>query len=272
MAQLTTTDRTIRAQLKFASNSDHAGIFSNLDPSLNNQALVSHEVNMRNARHLSATSINAEGFELHHLPFADPDFANPAWQQSVYGPTLQAFVQDRTAAPHVVPFSSTYSMMIRETGRLVPGSATAADFIHCDQTPGSGEMYAKRTAGADIFSRFPRVQFFNVWRVMSPPPQDMPLAISDQRTVSRQDLVLSNAIEPGLTEPFENYTALYNPAQHWYYYPDLTPDDMILFKAWDSDPDGPFGCLHGAFQDPQVPDGTMPRSSIEARFLCFYEN
>jgi hypothetical protein len=30
---------------------------------------------------------------------------------------------------------------------------------------------------------------YNVWRVLSPPPQDMPLAVCDARTVAREDLV-----------------------------------------------------------------------------------
>ena len=31
---------------------------------------------------------------------------------------------------------------------------------------------------------------------------------------------------------------------------DLTPDEVIVFKGYDSDPAEPYGCLHGAFRHP----------------------
>ena len=37
----------------------------------------------------------------------------------------------------------------------------------------------------------------------------------------------------------ETYFAKYNPDQQWYYLSDMTPDDIVLVKVYDSDPDVP---------------------------------
>jgi hypothetical protein len=38
--------------------------------------------------------------------------------------------------------------------------------------------------------------------------------------------------------------------QRWYYFSDMAPDEMIVFKAWDSDPSVPISCPHTAFRLP----------------------
>ena len=55
--------------------------------------------------------------------------------------------------------------------------------------------------------------------------------------------------------------------QQWYYYPGMTPDDVLVFKSYDSD--GVIGrtCPHASFAHPN-PLGEL-RRSIELRVLCF---
>jgi hypothetical protein len=163
--------------------------------------------------------------------------------------------------------------LIRDSGKFVPGYAIAAAFVHIDQTLKSGKDFVDRYCDPEIVTRYPREsKIFNVWRAMTPPPQDVPLAICDQRTLDQRDWVQGSAVEPGMPGFVDNFTSVHNPAQRWHYFADLTPDEMIVFKAWDNGPNALMGCLHGAFQHPNVPKGTVPRVSAEIRFFCFFEN
>ena len=88
----------------------------------------------------------------------------------------------------------------------------------------------------------------------------------------KADWVLDAAREPGVDYATATYASVFNPRQRWYYFPDMTPDETIVFKAWDSSPDAPIGCLHAAFRDPFVPETATPRVSAETRYLCFFDS
>jgi hypothetical protein len=45
----------------------------------------------------------------------------------------------------------------------------------------------------------------------------------------------------------------------------------LAFKAWDSDPAQPFGCLQGAFRKPQAEPAAVPRVSAELRYIAFFD-
>jgi hypothetical protein len=266
------TATAVRAPLNFAANREGGGAFSNFDPSLNKQSLLAHEIELRDARHLhSPPKIDAEGFELHRLAFPDADLTNREWVNNVYGPQVAEYVKKLTGASHIMPFGG-FVAIIRDTGKLVPGRATAAEFIHIDHTPESFEAHLKHYCDPETIARYPRVQIFNVWRTLSPPPQDVPLAICDQRTLDSRDWVRQLAVEPGMHESYDSFSSLYNPGQRWFYFSDMTPEEMLVFKAWDNGSSVPTGCLHGAFRNPDVPSKTVPRISSEIRYFCFFES
>ncbi|KAE9367701.1 hypothetical protein N431DRAFT_71334 [Stipitochalara longipes BDJ] len=112
-----------------------------------------------------------------------------------------------------------------------------------------------------------RVRFLNVWRPISTPIQDCPLAMCDFRTVAPGDLVSADIIFPHYQD--EAYEVLYNPNQRWFYKKGMEWDDVLLFKLGDNSPhDAPL-CPHSAFMDPSVPQGTPSRVSIEVRSIIF---
>ena len=69
----------------------------------------------------------------------------------------------------------------------------------------------------------------------------------------------------------ETYAVTYNPAQRWYYFPRMMPDETVLIRCFDS---ARFGAArfsaHGAFDDPNTPEDAPPRESIETRALVFF--
>src|SRR3546814_8276607 len=59
-----------------------------------------------------------------------------------------------------------------------------------------------------------------------------------------------------------SYVLSFNPAQRWYYFPRLTPDEAILIKGYDSAEDGVARfTAHGAFDDPASPSDAPERES-----------
>jgi hypothetical protein len=64
----------------------------------------------------------------------------------------------------------------------------------------------------------------------------------------------------------------YNPNHRWFYFPEMTPDEALLLKCYDSATDGRtrFG-PHTAFVDPTTPADAAPRESIEVRTLVFHK-
>jgi hypothetical protein len=61
----------------------------------------------------------------------------------------------------------------------------------------------------------------------------------------------------------------YNPAQRWYFYPEMTGDEVLAFKLcefWKDEPDArPQNCFHTAFVDPATPADAEERQSCEHR-------
>ena len=115
---------------------------------------------------------------------------------------------------------------------------------------------------------------FNLWRVLSPPPQDVPLCVCDMRSLSPDDLVAADAIfdAPGRPEfGFEGYLLHYNPAHRWSWYSDMHRDEALVFRSFDSRGKVTHCVPHVAFENPDCPPGAEPRASIEVRGFAFYD-
>ena len=136
-----------------------------------------------------------------------------------------------------------------------------------------------------------RYAIINIWKNIDPhhPVMALPLGCVDATTVSMTDDL--RTLELHYTDRIgENYLACHPPPtrqqqqQHqWVYYPQMTPDEVLLIKQWDSagtnvttatttsrtDPDDAYTAtlaLHSAFIDPTTPpNNTIPRQSIEVR-------
>jgi hypothetical protein len=155
-------------------------------------------------------------------------------------------------------------------------NAKPARYPHADNTDASALELANLF---DIFvddfdlTAYRRWAMYNVWRAITPPPQDFPLAVCDARSVSATDEVTVTAITEELQGDIVHDTMSYvhNPAHRWYYFPDMTIDEVIVFKSGDSDPTGAVRVAHTAFTDPTCPPGVPTRASVEMRALAVFE-
>jgi hypothetical protein len=60
-----------------------------------------------------------------------------------------------------------------------------------------------------------------------------------------------------------------NPAHRWWYFPDMSCDEVLLVKFHDSDRSVAWRTPHTSCRDPRVVDAA-PRESIEFRTVAFF--
>lgn len=259
---MTVTQARVTGELNFAADRSPGGIWSNFSPHLRTQALLAQKIELRDARRLpTAPDLDREGFALARHPIENPDWTNESWVAETYTPASVELVRRLAGAAYAAPFHP--GVLLRDAaGR---NGAPAADFVHIDNTREAALHFFERAVPADIRRRYERVRVFNVWRATTPPPQDVPLAVCDQRTVDERDWVIGETVEPTMSEGAPYVASMANTAHRWYFFSDLTPDEVIVFKGFDSNPAEPFGCLHGAFRHPDPGAVTVPRGSAEMR-------
>jgi hypothetical protein len=155
-------------------------------------------------------------------------------------------------------------------------NAKPARYPHGDVTDVSGPEQAGGLVGLVPglkLEAFGRWALYNMWRSITPPPQDYPLAVCDDRTIGSDDGVPVIAITEirGIGDfEFETTGYLYNPKHRWCYFRDMTPDEVLVFKTHDSDPALAHRVAHTAFTDPTCPPGTPTRASVEMRALALF--
>jgi hypothetical protein len=210
--------------------------------------------------------------------------------------------------------------------------------VHVDQTPDAAAARVRRHLPDEADELLKgRYQIINVWRPISHPASDFPLAVIDWRTTSPEDFVRVDLLYPdrepkakqettstsaqsdsdtsaansssehdsdddrgheklpdptgyksteGYSVKGETFGVAPNPKHGFHYYKDMTPDEAMFIKCFDSrsewmnlpgwgNGEGVKGISHGtphtAFIDPQTPADAKGRQSIEVRCLVFYE-
>lgn len=217
-------------------------------------------------------SLDREGFELVRHPTVIRNFYDDEEVKRVYYPLAEAFIRATLRADRVVIFDHTVRRRVEGAPDIRgAGPRQPATRVHVDQTVASGANRVREHLPDEADELLKgRVQVINLWRPIRGPVRDTPLAMCDGQTVAEGDLVASDLIYPNRRG--ETYTVKYNPNHRWFYFPDMTPDEAILLKCYDSATDGRtrFG-PHTAFVDPTTPADAPARESIELRTLVFHK-
>lgn len=279
------TEREVRAAVNYIRNprssaSDPKLKFVTEDESLSTmQTLPGREMTIRSARGL-ATSLDREGFVLVRHVSRIADFGlieeDPATDQQ-YNNEMAALLREVTGG--------AFAMMLGGGKKRYGESATdrlaslinakPARYPHADNTDSSAQQlygHIAAAAGGQIPEGV-RWAMYNMWRAVSPPPQDFPLAVCDAMSAGPGDEVPVTAVTStrGAGDMRHDTTGfLYNPQHRWHYFPDMTRDEVIVFKAHDSLEGVTRRVAHTAFTDPTCPPGTPTRASVEARGLVFF--
>jgi hypothetical protein len=222
-------------------------------------------------------TLDREGFTLVTAPTAVGDFYDPGEVAGRYVAEARDLVRTLTGCAATALLNSP---VIRVSGRAGPrpaGTTFTGDFAHADFSAAAAVAMLERNlpqaeAAARMLSRF---CVLNVWRTFSGPPQDVPLALCDVRSVAPPDkqyceITMKTAMGDLLT--WENIAYYHNPAHRWWYCPDMTRDDAYVFRSFDSAPGHAEQVPHSAFVSESCPPSAPPRASIEVRVFAFFED
>jgi hypothetical protein len=219
-----------------------------------------------------------QGFALVRHRTAVRDFRESEEIQRVYLPEVETLLLDLTGARRVIMMrGGVLRFGERSQSYRSSFNSRPARFTHVDYTERSapGLLANLLSTAAPEFKPRGRYAGYNVWRVLAEPPQDVPLAVCDARTVELDDLVPGDAVfdAPGAPEfSFEAYLVRHSPRHRWSYFSGMKPDEALVFKAYDTDDTQPLRVPHCAFDDPSCPAGVPPRSSIEVRGFAFFDD
>ncbi|HUI60820.1 MAG TPA: CmcJ/NvfI family oxidoreductase [Steroidobacteraceae bacterium] len=232
-------------------------------------------VNIEDARaRQDPPSLEREGFALFGHRSVVQDFRDSAAVARIHPAEIEELILKLSGAARAVvssPGVLRFSERSADSGRL--NNSRPARFIHIDVSDPTARMFADRSRPSEVNRPPRRFAHYNVWRVLSPPPQDVPLAVCDARSLAPQDLVAADAIFDVQGQPewsFEGLVVRFNPAHRWSYFPNMHRDEVIVFKTNDSDPAHPHHVPHTAFDDPTCPPGAVPRASIEMRAVAYW--
>jgi hypothetical protein len=219
-------------------------------------------------------SLDREGFQLVDYPTAITDFMDRDKVNAEYPPEAAELVRQLTGAKFTMGLGVGLRFGVKRTDYEKSGDDQPARFPHADFTDTSAQGILDMV-GQTVES-YSRCAIYNVWRVFSEPPQDFPLAVCDARTALAQDEANAEAILdlPGTGDnPFRSMTVVYrpNPVNRWTYFSDMTVDEALVFKAYDSDTSRAGRVPHSSFVNPLAGPDAPSRSSIEARILAYFD-
>lgn len=240
-----------------------------------------YDVVIRNARQAGPFTPDEHGFALVRHETVITDWEANYGPDSAYAAEMAQAVAAITGADLVLPMGG----MIRTSGLTSATMQPPAAEAHVDFTTRSAAMVAERVYRKALpeGAGYDRFICFSFWRVLSPPPQDMPLALCEAGSVRDEEGTANTKVDvdeipvgDALFAPIEgeeNMVAAtifhHSPDHRWWYFPDMTTDEAIFIKFHDSDHSRAWRCPHTAFRDSSRPDANE-RRSMEFRGVAYF--
>ncbi|KAL7536334.1 hypothetical protein ACHAWF_005430 [Thalassiosira exigua] len=241
------------------------------------------KVHLRDARGNSDLTLDAASFQFvdHKTALSKEDFykidkyvdeePNEVLKEA-YFQEIEDLVKKTTGAEEAIVFDH----VVRNNKKTGPSGGYASS-IHVDFAASKCKRQFKELVGKLNDDKYKKGRFvtMNAWRnIAETPIHQNPLAVCDSRTiVMPDDVIASDFIPPNPNNRFEQYRlASRNGRKHgWYYLSQMTRDEVLLFKQYDSDTiQGGRTCFHTAVSLPDVPSDLPPRESIEVRMIAFF--
>eukprot|EP00746_Dinoflagellata_sp_MGD_P144714 gnl/MRDRNA2_/MRDRNA2_77418_c0_seq1.p1 gnl/MRDRNA2_/MRDRNA2_77418_c0~~gnl/MRDRNA2_/MRDRNA2_77418_c0_seq1.p1 ORF type:complete len:730 (+),score=139.21 gnl/MRDRNA2_/MRDRNA2_77418_c0_seq1:92-2191(+) len=232
-----------------------------------------------------------QGFTLAHWPtkLTTRQFYNPDTVKRIYYKEQEELIKQQTGATQVVILND----IVRNAGKADKrgndnpfagggnGVNGYANVVHTDfrarravtkfyEQPDHKEMIRERGDGPKG-----KYMMINTWRNIS---EDRPiwnntLACCDHQTVDSPGDYVSCDVPISPEAHAEQYRLKTEtaPKHHWYYFPHMMKDEVLMFIQFDSDTnaDARF-CFHTAFSDPTVDPELPARESVETRAILFF--
>ena len=213
-------------------------------------------------------TLDRAGFALRTAPTSVADLYDDAAVTGAYFDETREFLKRELGAKEVAIFDVARRADTQAGAANQDGARGIASRIHVDYTANSGPQRAADVLGEaavrDWMAAGAHIVQVNLWRPIRGPVRRSPLALADASSVALHDLIPTDLVYPDRVG--ENYHLVHNAAQRWYYAPEMTRDEVLLIKGWDSRGDAVARFTpHTAFALPDQDPAAPPRESIEVR-------
>ena len=145
-----------------------------------------------------------------------------------------------------------------------------AQGIHADMSPAVEDRFARIVADERHF------ESINIWRSAKPETIfTMPLAVCAMPSVRPEDIVFGDGQNTGNIKQYTKVVdqrLIHGPHQRWYYFPHMTPNEVLLFRQYDTRQEALNlrTVFHTAVADPATPPDAPMRYTIEVRMQAIY--
>jgi hypothetical protein len=248
----------------------------------NTGSYAPYDVVIRNARMASQPfTLDEHGFCLGEHKSAITDWSTQYGPTSDYATEVAEVAKRLCGADLVIPMGG----QIRSSGKTSATVQPPAGEAHVDFTTKTAQrvaagIYAAHHPEGPGYDRF---ICFSLWRALSPPPQDWPLALCEGPSVREEEGTHNTKVDvdviptgDALFAPIEGEEDMmaatifrHSPGHRWWYFPDMTADEVIFIKFHDSDHSRAWRAPHTAFHDSSRTDA-VERQSMEYRAIAYF--
>ncbi|ROV97483.1 hypothetical protein VPNG_08724 [Cytospora leucostoma] len=215
-------------------------------------------------------NLDKNGFQFIHHVSEEKTFDDEERITSLYYKEVEQLLKDVTGASKVIIFNHRARRGPSDwhnagmNNRLNAGPLFK---VHVDQSYDGARLVLDNLlpveSGGAVKHRY---QIINVWRPIKTVLRD-PLAVADARSVPDEDLLAACVLKPNGRS--ETWTVMPSASHRWFFKYKQQPDEVLLFKTFDSDKSVARRVPHSAFKD-EKHDGDAYRESIEVRALVLY--
>ncbi len=248
-----------------------------------------HAVALRDLAGKPLSDLQKDGFTRAHITSSVSDWDDFRQLEALWFPAVREAVLRATGARWATLFAGPLLRFSNRHPRSTGSSISApARAVHADLHAGFrfhdvahqpvAEIAAREVAenfGEDTPARW---GVFNIWQMISPPPQDNVLAMCRLGSVSPEDVVKglgyfdepekpadTTLAERAGTHDFDITFFRHNPAHEWCYFSDMDEGDALIFSTYDPEDEGLHARTPHAAID--LDSKANPRRSIEIRAL-----
>ncbi|KAK6428638.1 hypothetical protein LTR95_015215 [Oleoguttula sp. CCFEE 5521] len=222
-------------------------------------------------------SLDSHGFQYVHAPTDFSAWTSQSDLTTTYLPDMERVLRDNVSGCDEILFYDLRTRHASPSGSRTAEGLSSNPFarqVHTDNTPSSAlEKIQQLTDMKAEFLLRGRCRLINLWRPIKHPVFDCGLAVASGASLRAGDVKECERRRADTGAYWDTMGVVqYRSGLEWYYLSNHSPDDVILFKNFDSDKTVTAKiCLHTAFDLPaeSIPLNAPQRESIEVRALVF---
>ena len=246
---------------------EHLGEYTQQKVSINNARLINDDL-----------TLDQHGFKLIRQATEVADFYDEDQVLNIYESEVKLSIAETFSKMG----ESIYQIEIFDHTRRTSSDAMRkklkirepASIIHNDYSDKSAlrtreDFFEKKPAAREKLEP-KRFLIVNLWRSIRGTVKQAPMTLCSAVSIASEDIVSVQRVAKN--HKGELQLAVWNPDHQWFYFPQMTMQEALIFKTFDSALDGRARyTIHTAFDDPNSSEDATPRESIETRCLVFLE-